>query len=510
MSNAAATFVRPKSMLALSNAGRPEGAGEGGGHASTKPESGHQLEGSGPEAALEVVPHQGLVAIDKPAGEARQYLVHCVTLERVPLDLGGDWFIEGDNGGWAAIADANDHCDPVVVQDLLARVLCVNPADGEQFVRRHQQQRGVRVWSLTQRMLQHQEVCVTVKLGPSWVKHKVGACMLQWPRCETRWFWSASSLYAALGLTCYATQPSKWFYNVVSGVQKNLAAIGFAGQHVLRSRLSSSGGDDDERATRGLPYGAFSTIALVAALNRWASVTPRRGGLRGETCSAAALWLLKSFARGAAPVAERNGARLDVRFTVGWRHMWPLSETSAQDLSLPVNGEGVVDLRPWQAELQGPSASPARLWRELQKAGVLQVCSDSVSLADLLVASAGNAQLPSFHGQVVHFVASRTEVAAFYSLRKGPLSANSFECANVNFMDLLSDPKRLDHELLKYCLAAHEAAKHSGSLFFSSDKANVGGLSLQNSILCFGSGVACVAPPQASRVCHAHIPKCVC
>lgn len=99
MSNAAATSVRPKSMLALSNAGRPEGAGEGGGHASTKPESGHQLEGSGPEAALEVVPHQGLVAIDMPAGEARQYLVHCVTLERVPLDLGGEWFIKTTAGG---------------------------------------------------------------------------------------------------------------------------------------------------------------------------------------------------------------------------------------------------------------------------------------------------------------------------------------------------------------------------------------------------------------------------
>lgn len=221
-------------------------------------------------------------------------------------------------------------------------------------------------------------------------------------------------------------------------MRKHLAGIGFTGLHVLRSRLSSpANGTEGEQAQRGLPNGAFSSMALAASLGRWASQTPRRGGLRGDTCSSAALWLLKSLVRGAAPQAERQSARFEVRFVSECRHMWPLSEVSAPDLSLSMSGEGKLDVRPWHAVIQDPRSMAAKVWRDLQRTEVLQICTQSVSVSDLIVASAGVSQLAAFHGQLVLFVASRIEVAAFVSLRKAPTTANSFECQNVNFMDLL-------------------------------------------------------------------------
>lgn len=186
-----------QSMSSLCGVDRPAGAKQGDGHATHERSDAGGQGAPTEEDSLELVPHRGLVAIDRPHSEARQYLAHRMTLERAPLEIGGDWFIEWDNAGWAAIADASDTYEPVLAQDILARVLCTSQADGGHIIR---DESTGKVWSLSDKLLQHQEVRVTIKLGPSWIQHDLAASLLQWPRSEARWFWSASSLYAVLGL----------------------------------------------------------------------------------------------------------------------------------------------------------------------------------------------------------------------------------------------------------------------------------------------------------------------
>ena len=57
---------------------------------------------------LVVSPHLGCLLLDKPFDDDRCFLVHQHTLERAALPRGGDWAIEYDDSGFAALVDLED------------------------------------------------------------------------------------------------------------------------------------------------------------------------------------------------------------------------------------------------------------------------------------------------------------------------------------------------------------------------------------------------------------------
>lgn len=135
-------------------------------------------------------------------------------------------------------------------------------------------------------------------------------------------------------------------------------------------------------------------------------------------------------------------------------------------------------------------------WRSVSSAGIVRASDRSVGLADLLLSCVNQKGAGGLFLQVAHAVAKRVEGNVLVAGQRGRQTRFGITATTNDLLAILDDRTRLDYELLRRVLACREATRSESSFSWACDKANVGGVSLHNSILVLHSNVAMVLPPQ--------------
>lgn len=203
---------------------------------------------------------------------------------------------------------------------------------------------GKKNLDFSKRRQMNKTVNVSVKLAPSWLQQAAIAYQLREPRGQCFFFWSSASLYKILGLTCYMSSPSKWFYEMADGWGKWFETCGFKKVHIMHGRLSYK--KEQVQGTHSdaiLPTPSLSTVGLLLVLTRLACLSPRRGGLRDPTAQSAAKWFVVSLIRGT-DLGPGDMASIHLRLANDWEHIWPCREHRSPDISLPLDRDGNVNL----------------------------------------------------------------------------------------------------------------------------------------------------------------------
>ena len=444
------------------------------------------------EEEAEVLPHRGVVFLDKSAGSA--LLVHMKTLERRALPA-GEWQLDFDDEGFAAVTQLDGEQE-LFAEDVFQRTLCVSPSD-KMLVLEGADGQPKRHWSLSGKLMKHEEVEVKLRAGPTLAEHRFTAFLLTWPRQACRFFWDALIVYKLLLMKSYKGVASKWFYESYKGWHSWLSTWCLSPDQVMQSAQASGQGLDPWLAF--LPSCALSSTALVGLLARWAGAAVQQGGLRELACRSAAESLLQGLVTG---TRLQRAFQVEIRFTPGWHAPWPLSEKASADLTLEVDELGCVDLAQWgKMHASSLSGTPCRDWMDtLAKAKVFKKGLQlRVPLYLLMVASAGCQLLASFFGQLMWQLGQALEKAAFTALKTGSQHQHAIAAAYTNLHALMKRPASLNSYLMKYVMSSISATAGWRSCSMAVDKANVGGMSLQSGAFVLPDNTALVAVPQAFR-----------
>jgi hypothetical protein len=212
------------------------------------------------------------VCIDYVVGRGHVVL-HRLTLERQDLPV-GEWDIIYDADGFGCAVDSESTCEPLVLEQFLARTLCSSPTDPLVVV----EDRGKikqRIWSLSGRMREAEDVVVLFKCSVLLGTHELRACLLEWPRQNSRFVFKSAWVYRLMRLSSFKNLPSKWFYKSRVSWVAWLSKLGFDGDHLQHSvRAIQEEGDEKPNF---MDASGISTIGLVALLCRWGSATPTKG-----------------------------------------------------------------------------------------------------------------------------------------------------------------------------------------------------------------------------------------
>jgi hypothetical protein len=235
---------------------------------------------------LTLVAHDDRFLIDAPYGEQRQYVVDRRTMGRQRLPI-GSWEVVLDDG-WACLVNAGDEDKEVIVLETMLLRQLYKSDTGEQYVIEGKDGKTA-TWSLTSKMQKIQDVTVKFKTGVLGTWTEVSCSWLVWPRyCGARYLWSCNSL----------CKSSKWVYNsALSWAQYLAPLVVHAGDHVFPSKCADVGDVEPTDPVVGvLSQPSLTTFSTVALLARWASCSPRAGGLR-EPANEAAKCLLDGLFR---------------------------------------------------------------------------------------------------------------------------------------------------------------------------------------------------------------------
>jgi hypothetical protein len=124
----------------------------------------------------------------------------------------------------------------------------------------------------------------------------------------------------------------------------------------------------------------------------------------------------------------------------------------------------------------------------------------TIAFQDMLKVSASDKNLEGFLGQVLYGVALHLEDTVYSALTNVATAYGSLRVDVIDPASLFNDPKALGTQLLKHVMSGQEAFTSSGGYFYScaNDKANVGGLTINNMFWVIRNNNAIVACPQAA------------
>lgn len=155
--------------------------------------------------------------------------------------------------------------------------------------------------------------------------------------------------------------------------------------------------------------------------------------------------------------------------------------------------DGTFSFVTWVEALQGLPAEQLRVGTAWLRSLQLSLGAHP-SFVDMFAATMGSKKLGPLHAQLLWHSGWRLQVLVQSSLQGS--QALGVDCTPWKMLDLLEQPYQLDKYLASYVYAAQR--RWTGRLHYSlcTDKASVGGLSLQNTMVCTPDGVALMAPPQ--------------
>jgi hypothetical protein len=119
-----------------------------------------------------------------------------------------------------------------------------------------------------------------------------------------------------------------------------------------------------------------------------------------------------------------------------------------------------------------------------------------ICIVELLEVCCNHELATGVFSQIVWQVALQIEVSLFRALKKGKQHADGFEVNSENILHAMGVPDRLNNILLRHVIAGASATEDVVNLSVALDKANVGGIGLENFCFVLPSGQGFWSPPQ--------------
>ena len=434
-------------------------------------------------------PHAGFLHLDQTAGD-KYVLTHALTLERKPL-APGEWLAEFDSDGFACLVNVDSQdAEAIFAEDILTRKLLIKN-DGELFVEEVKSLGGTgETWSLTAMQQRHVEGKIKLALGSNKQKFNITVAYFKWPRLHAHTYVSIMSVYNALGLTSFKQQWSKWAWNGAARWDTYLAKHGLKG-HVIHSSIAARapvlGGAPG--AVAELAQGGLSFCSLLALACRWWAAGPKQGRLDRAEDRISAAYLLEGLVKASCGL---GAWKLHLQVLKTWLPRWPRPELPEPTVACTVEN-CVLDIKPLSVLAEAGNVHATSWVREVREAcgdehqlhlkRLMQVAQDSITLQPLLT-------------QLFWRLGERLEVVVLTGRRKGVSGPDMEVPIDANEMELTAcHPSVQDAHIAKYVYSSVEASRGQDCFSIATDKGQIGGLSLMNSIIVYPSNLAVICPP---------------
>ena len=466
-------------------------------------------------AGLTLLPHQDHVKVYKSYADNRLTLVHTLTLERVKLAPGIDWEVAYDDNGYGGVFDSRhveNGGDPYLMEHLFKQHLCKFLGSSKIGIY-DLSGRKPAVIDWATKLQAFTTFDVTCKVGAMAKDHCHRVLQMKVTRGGCIFFWYCNTVYSALQLKSHQGVPSKWTYANVPKWRLSMSQLGFRGCHVIQSRRSVPAGaaldtgSDRDNASQTIPESCMSTLALLQQLFRWSSAKFQQGGLRNPVGQAAALCFAKGLLDS---TCSQLSFAIPIWFDAHWKCQWPCLPDVKPDLNVAiVNGK--LDLTEWVDLCAGEWLHDLNLASEWLRQ-VQCTMGDSCSLFSVLQTLAIDPQCLGIYTQILWSSALRVEqVIAHVISNPASSTANMVKAQTLDLLSFLWQPKQLNHELFKYQLSTKAATDVSVSgphFTLATDKANVCGVNLANTIIALPSNVAFQCHPQVMHIVFLYPKQC--
>lgn len=440
------------------------------------------------------VDHTARIKLEKPYGEVYCYIIDTVLLQRYQLPVGIQWELEWDDGWVAAVDVASPDPQIVVVEDVLPKELWQGP--GGELATSLLADTRTRMIPFTEKLQKHQSGIMHFKVGPLRSASVLDVFVATWPRGGgCRFLWSLLSVYKVLGITSFKGQGSKWAYHGFKSWAARVGDCVVGGQHIFHGRLSTGVGSKAfDPIEQFLPHPSVTTFALLVLLSTWTAASSQRGGFRDNASRLAARTLLDGLLKSA---CMWQPCRIMLRITDTWLCPWPCRDDTAVDVRLEVSADGSVIATPlFDCECSGYRHIVHKRWVELFRQCLHHPRDVAVHITDILCASVAAPDSSSLYRQLVWGMCKHLDGCAFKSFNATRPHLDAVYCVYVDIMQLLWNPKTLDHQLYRHVLAGIEASNGHRDFSLAFDKANVGGLTLANSFIAMPDNTGFPGVPQ--------------
>lgn len=181
----------------------------------------------------EMVPHEGMLAMDELPLNNCCVVTHFVTYEKLVLP-GRDWALHYDEGGFAIAVPAEG--DAVVVEDRMRFGLFKAP-NGDMFISSTTPGFEGQVVRLREFMQRWRAAHLLIQVGATLAQHRFELAVFRWPRPPAaRVVVSARGLYEKLGLDQFGGQQWRWVDGSWRRWRTSMQQIGLD-EHIIPSGL---------------------------------------------------------------------------------------------------------------------------------------------------------------------------------------------------------------------------------------------------------------------------------
>jgi hypothetical protein len=427
------------------------------------------------------------------SGEQR--VVNYMTREWVSLPRDGSWS-KVDIDGFAAFADEMGNHEDVIAEECMTKNLVATNVGKELVLHadRGEKTGYAKVKDAFQRFM-----AVTIVWPYSLLRCTVSAeaWLLHWPRVGCRLVWSVTALYDALKLKVYSGKGIKWAHDCMPRWKEHVSSHDIDPVwHCFESSYTKSA----ESATSLIPFNflpnwGVSTVAYFVLLLHWSSLPPRRGGMKGIVPLACRAYL-EGFL---VSCCARRPITIGIEFCESWSSPWP-SPSQTPHVTLSVGADSRVDFTPWvQYQACASVALLSRKWFNVFNAS-LSAHDNKLDLIDVLALAIRDESAESCFRQLVHQTASECETTLIAASETASVESETMVRMTVHAVnDMLSDRRKLNAELVRRIQANVDASKNEFVFFVATDKFNIGGQHLANTVISFGAYATIAAPQVPDR-----------
>ena len=187
--------------------------------------------------SAELVPHAGHVHLDYVAAQDQYVVTHIISREQFSLPGGTAWELHYDEEGFGFLVplgmDAAEHA-PLCLEDKL-HYQVYKTESGTHILHAVRGSNLGSAVDLSEFARKHVIVELTITCGASRSIKKLDGAYVKWHRHPgARFLWSLTSVYMALGLSQYSSQPWRWVHAGWPRWRKTLASLGME-EHLVPS-----------------------------------------------------------------------------------------------------------------------------------------------------------------------------------------------------------------------------------------------------------------------------------
>ena len=340
---------------------------------------------------------------------------------------------------------------------------------------------------------------------------ELSVCKLALPRNGQHVFWCLDKIYKILGLKTHRGVPSKWVYETYPQWQATMRDFGIHANNLMLS-MASSGMDVEPHGIphRFLPTNVCSSLGLMFLLLRWGQCPANKNGLVSDKCRGWATELLEGMV---AAVCHGSQVAIEVYFTDDFELQQPRPcFCHSTSIEIVIGLDGLVDISEWRQRVEAAELDkndPVRVWWQKLQCNKL---GDRVHIAKLLAKCFFVKQGMSLFKQVIWTLASKLDSLVMAGCRAPWCSDCAGDCCNLSNLTPVvltngvhGSNKQVDSHLGRYVTSCRDVLDTPRNFSLSTDKGNVKGCNLVNTVGATPKNDAAVMPPQAPNVCNCKV-----